>query len=115
MKATKKEIKQWLETQIGVMYVQNQRLTLTEKIDYLSDARGEIVPDIRLRNVHSSDYLHIDAPALRYVANLLELPIAVEDRDGDELYPYELSFYYNEVKFIALETEEEYKERGELA
>lgn len=115
MKATKKEIKQWLETQIGIMYVQNQKLTLTEKIDYLSDERGEIVPDIRLSNIHSSDYLHIAAPALRYVANLLELPIAVVEKEGDESYPYELQFYYNGVKFMALETEEEYKERGELA
>lgn len=114
MMATKKEIKQWLETQIGVMYIQRQTLTLTEKIDYLSNERGEIVPDIRLRNLHNSDYLQIDSQALRYVANLLELPIAVEDRE-DDFYPYELSFYYNEVKFIALEKEEEYKERGELA
>ena len=115
MKATKKEIKQWLDTQIGAMYVQYNVLTLTEKIDYLSDERGEIIPDIILKNYSNTDHVHIGSDALRYIAKIMELPIAVVTRESDEDYPYELQFYYHGVQFMALESEKAYKENGELA
>lgn len=115
MRATKKEIKQWLDTQIGAMYIQYSELTLTEKIDYLSDARGEIVPDVVLKNYSNTDHVHIGNEALRYVAKIMELPITVIPREKDKDYPYELQFYYNGVQFMSLESEEAYKENGELA
>lgn len=116
MRATKEQIKQWLDTQIGAMYIQYNALTLTEKIDYLSDdERGEIVPDVVLKNFSSTDHVHIGNKALRYVAKIMELPIVVVPRENDEDYPYELQFYYNGVQFMALESEEAYKENGELA
>lgn len=115
MKATKNQIKQWLDMQIGAMYVQHQKLTLTEKIDYLSDEAGKIIPDVVLTNISRTDHIHIGNEELRYVAEVMELPIAVIDRERDTDYGYELQFYYNGVKFIALESEEEYKKNGELA
>lgn len=115
MKATKNQIKQWLDMQIGVMAVQNQKLTLTEKIDYLSDEDGKIVPDLVLVNYSRTDHIHIGNEELRYVAEVMELPISATERKGDEDYKYELQFLYNDVPFIALESEEDYKKRGELA
>lgn len=115
MKATKEQIKQWLDMQIGVMYTQHLKLTLTEKIDYLSEEAGKIVPDVVLSNYSKTDHIHIGDEALRYVADIMELPIAVIDRPEDRDYRYELQFYYNGVQFMALETEKDYKKRGELA
>lgn len=115
MKATKEQIKQWLDMQIGAMTVYQQRLTLTEKIDYLADERGDIVPDIILKNFSATTAIHIGNDALRCVATVMELPVTVIDREGDMDYRYELKFYYHEVEFFALESENEYKKNGELA
>ena len=115
MKANKREIKQWLDMQIGAMTIYQQRLTLTEKIDYSADDRGDIVPDVVLKNYSATEAIHISNEALRYVAKLMELPIAVVERADDNDYRYELQFYYNGVQFFALESEEDYKKNGELA
>lgn len=115
MKATKEQIKQWLDMQIGAMTIQKQRLTLTEKINYLDDEEGKIIPDVVLRNFSSTNAIHIGNDALRYVATVMELPVTVIDRESDRDYRYELKFYYHEVEFFALESENEYKKNGELA
>lgn len=107
MKATKEQIKQWLDTQIGVMYVQSQRLTLTEK---------SASPYRVLCNYSYQSYIHIGNDALRYVAKEMNLPITVTDKFKDDPdFRYELVFWYNGVKFSALESEKEYEQNGELA
>lgn len=102
MKATKEQIKQWLDMQIGAKAIQRQELALT--------------PRRRLINMSRSDYIHINSEALRVIAKELEFPVAVIDK-GEYVrdYRYELQFYYNGVQFLAIETEHDYKKRGELA
>lgn len=103
MKATKEQIKQWLDTQIGVMYVQGQKLTLKE-------------PDVVLCNYSYQHYIHIGNDALRYVAKEMNLPVTVTDKFKDDPdFRYELAFWYNGVKFSALESEKEYEQNGEPA
>ena len=108
-KVKKEEIKKWLDTQIGVMNVQAQRLTLTEAPDIFDE--DKLVPDLVLHNLSSCDYIHLGSKALRFVAKVMELPITVKDKFSDEPeVRYELEFWYNGVKFIALESEDAYKE-----
>ena len=109
--ATKTQIKEWLDMQIGIMYAQSQKLVLTEKKDILNE---NTTPDIILRNISAMRYVHIGNEALRFVAKVMDLPIAVIERE-DESFRYELEFWYNGVKFVALESEREYKNNGELA
>lgn len=114
MKATKEEIKKWLDTQIGMMNVQDYRLVLTEKPDMFDE--DKIVPDVILRNISHQNYVHLGSDAFRLVAKVMELPVAVTDKfEDDPDFRYELEFWYNDVKFIALESEREYKKNGELA
>lgn len=108
-KVKKEEIKKWLDTQIGVMNVQAQRLTLTEIPDIFDE--DKLVPDLVLHNLSSCNYIHLGSQALRFVAKVMELPITVKDKFKDEPeVRYELEFWYNGVKFIALESEDAYKE-----
>jgi hypothetical protein len=114
MKATKEEIKKWLDTQIGVMNVQAQRLTLTEVPDVLDE--DKLVPDLVLHNLSSCYYIHLGSQALRFVAKVMELPVTVTDKFKDEPdVRYELEFTYNGVRFIALESETNYDKNKELA
>lgn len=120
MKATKEQIKQWLDMQIGAMYVSLQPLVLTEKPDIFSDDENAMVPDVQLLNIGANGRIHIDDRSLRLVAKVMELPIKVIDRfelerETDPEYRYELQMYYNGVKFMCLESERDYNERGELA
>jgi hypothetical protein len=102
MKATKEQIRQWLDMQIGAKAIQCQELALT--------------PRRRLINMSRCDYIHINSEALRAVAKELEFPVVVIDKGEDVAdYRYELQFYYNGVKFLAIETEKDYKKNGELA
>ena len=114
MKATKEEIKKWLDTQIGVMNVQAQRLTLTEVPDVIDE--DKLVPDLVLYNLSSQNYIHLGSDAFRFVAKVMELPITVTDKFKDESEcRYELDFWYNGVKFIALESEANFEKNKELA
>lgn len=114
MKVTKEAIKKWLDTQIGVMNVQAQRLTLTETPDMFNE--DKLVPDVVLHNLSSQNYIHLGSKALRFVAKVMELPITATDKFNDEPdVRYELEFTYNGVRFIALESEANYEKNGELA
>ncbi len=114
MKATKEEIKKWLDTQIGVKNVQAQGLTLTEAPDIFNE--NKLVPDLILHNFSSCDYIHLGNMALRFVAKVMELPVTVTDKFKDDPEcRYELEFTYNGVRFIALESETNYEKNGELA
>ncbi len=116
MKATKEQIRQWLDMQIGAKAIQCQELVLTEKIKYVDIDEGKIVPDVTLINLSRCGHVHLNSEAFRLIADVLEFPIAVIDKGEDvQDYRYELQFYYNGVKFLAIETESDYKERGELA
>lgn len=113
MKAiNKRQIKDWLDIQIGLNKAANQSLVL----NIFSDDE-EVVPDVKLRNISVTNYIHINDESLRLVANALELPITVDDRGEcyDKYARYELSFIYNGMKFLALESESDYIKRGELA
>lgn len=114
MKASKQQIKDWLDVQIGLNKAASQSLVLTTTKDIFSD---DVVPDVQLRNISVANYIHLNDESLRLVANALELPITVDDRgeDYDKCVRYELSFIYNGMKFLALESESDYVERGELA
>lgn len=116
MKASKQQIKDWLDVQIGLNKAASQSLVLTTKKDIFSDDE-EIVPDVKLQNISVANYIHLNDGSLRLVANALELPITVSDRgeNYDKFARYELSFIYNGMKFLTLESESEYAERGELA
>lgn len=115
MKATVAEIKEWLDIQVAVYHLEHKRLVLTEKKDIFSDDENKMVPDIKLGNISASDHVHINDESLRLVAEAMKLPIEVVDRgDEDKNYRYQLSFMYNEVRFLSIESEDEYNERGEL-
>ena len=112
MKATVEQIKQWLDMQIGMNIVQHQSLVLTEKKDIFDDV---MVPDVVLKNISATDHIHINDESLRVVVEALDLPVEVIDRETDPSYRYELRFVYNGVTFLSIESETEYRERGELA
>lgn len=114
MKATKEEIKKWLDTQIGVMNVQAQRLTLTETPDIFNE--DKLIPDLVLHNLSSQNYIHLGSEAFRFVSKVMELPVTATDKFKDDPdVRYELEFTYNGVKFIALESEANYEKNKELA
>lgn len=114
MKVTKEQIKQWLDTQIGIMNVQAQTLTLTEAPDMFD--KDKLVPDSVLRNLSSQNYIHLGSEAFRLVSKVMELPITATDKFKDEPdVRYELEFTYNGVRFIALESEANYEKNRELA
>ena len=105
---TKANIKSWLDMQIGAMRIQNIELTVTEKPALFDE--DEIVPDLTLTNCSRNHYIHISSRSLRYIAKMLDLEITAEDRSADPDYKYEISFIYNGVRFISLESEKEYNE-----
>lgn len=102
MKATKEQIRQWLDMQIGAKAIQHQTLAL--------------MPKRQLINLSRSDFIHINSEAIRAVAKELDVPVTVIDKGEDVMdYRYELQFRYNGVTFLAIETEKDYKKRGEPA
>lgn len=101
MKATKEQIIQWLDLQIGAMYIQRQVQILT--------------PKVKANNLSKCDYIHISSKALRFIAKELDLPITVSDRGDTDEYKYELEFRYKDIKFLSIESAKEYRKNGELA
>lgn len=97
------EIKDWMDKQIEAKRLQNLRLIVEEHDDDIDDY---------LSNLSANDYIHIGGEAIRYIADRLNMPIYVTARKNDATNPYELTLFYNGEKFIGIETEEEYKERG---
>lgn len=116
IKATEKEVKAWLDTQVAVYHLEKQMLVLTEKRDFLSDDDNAMMPDIKIKNLSSCDHVHINNEAFRIVAKMFNLDVNVKDRGKDKTdFRYEFTFEYNGVKFLAIEAEEEYEKYGALA
>ena len=97
------DITQWLTTQIEAKRLQNISLTIEEHNDGVDDM---------LQNFSASDYIHIGAKGIRYIAEMLDLPIYVRSRKSDAENPYEISIVYKGERFVGIETEKDYNERG---
>ena len=100
---TSTEIREWLDKQIEAKKLQNIRLIVEEHEDRIDDY---------LSNLSATNYIHIGSEAVRYVAKALGLPLYVTSRPHDEQNPYEVVVFYNGERFLGIETEEEYLERG---
>lgn len=97
------DIKQWLDTQIEAKRLQNISLTIEEHDEGPNDT---------LNNFSACDYIHIGGKGIRYVAKRLDLPIYVTSRKSDTENPYEISIVYKGERFLGIESEKEYNERG---
>lgn len=100
---TSKEIRDWMDNQIEAKRLQSLRVIVEEHDDGVDDY---------LSNLSACDYIHIGAEAIRYIADRLDITIYVTARKRDSDNPYELALFYKGEKFIGLETEAEYTERG---
>lgn len=99
---TRYDIEQWLNTQIEARRLQNIPLVIEEHKDGLDD---------RLSNLSAAKDIHLSAEAVRFVAEELDLDLCVKARKCED-YPYEIFVIYNGEIFMAIESEEEYRERG---
>lgn len=96
-KLTKAQIVEWLNTQIKAKEMQAQTID-----------DGEII----FNNFSESDYIHINSKAVRYASELLGLKLNHRDREYDGEYPHEIYFMFDNVKVMAIESDELYEDRG---
>lgn len=100
---TRTEIKNWMDKQIEAMNIQSMRLVVEKHEDGVDDTIG---------NLSSQNYIHIGGESVRYIADRLGLDLCVTGRKRDPENPYEVFILYKGIKFIGIETEAEYQEKG---
>lgn len=98
MLVTKYDVEQWLDTQVEAYKLAEIRLKINEERD-------------TLRNIGVHDGIHMTGDALRFAAEKCALDLYVKSRGNDEI-PYQISFFWRNTEFFAIETEKEYRERG---
>ena len=103
MGATRKQIEDWLNMQMGIAIASQTELTL-EKGDVETGKRV-----LRLSNYSSRDYIQIGNEPLRYVAKKLNLEIEETYNSDDPDVMYHLEIVHNGMKFIALESKEDHE------
>lgn len=103
MGATRKQIEEWLNMQMGIA-IASQTELLLEKGDVETGNKS-----LRLRNFSSRGYIQIDDRALRYVAKKLNLEIEETYHSDDPDVMYHLEIVHNGMSFIALESEEDHE------
>ena len=95
-KNSKAKVMGWLRNQLRAKTIQAQTLELD---------------GVLFNNFSSIDYLHISNKALRYSANVLEIPLECDTRYDDE-YPFKLHYDFEGVTVMALETAKQYAQNG---
>lgn len=100
------DVEEWLDKQLEAKKLMGEKLLISE-------GEGEYGLDFVLSNLSHRDYIQLSADALRYIVKILKLTIYVSRRECKEL-PYELYTVYKGTRLIALESEEEYEERGRI-
>lgn len=103
MGATRKQIEDWLDMQMGLTLACNTELLL-EKGDDKKDKW-----DLKLQNYSSRDYVQIGSKPLRFVAKKLNLEIEETYNSDDPDVMYHLEIIHNGMKFIAIESEDDHK------
>lgn len=103
MRVTCKQIREWMDKQIEAKKIQNERLVIEPHEDGIDD---------ELANLSANEYIHIGSESVRFISDLLDIPMYVTKRRRDSENPYELTIFYKGEKFIGIETEAEYNERG---
>lgn len=96
------DIDEWMNKQIEAKKLQHLVLVVEEHDDDIDD---------KLTNLSANNCIHIGAEAVRYIADRLGTPIYVTSRKNSDI-PYELALFYKGEKFIGIESEAEYRERG---
>ena len=103
-KATKKQIREWLDEQIKASQIMHKTLSLGP--DEIYD---------RLSNYSVSDEIHIGGRNVRTLAKMFGFELKSEPFDVDDPeYDKKVSFIYKDVKFMGIESADEYKEAGEI-
>lgn len=103
--ATCKEIREWMAKQIEARKLMNETLVIHKHDDGIDD---ELVNYSRTKDIH------IGGEAVRYISDVLGLPLCITPRKRDSESPYEVFVLYNGEIFFGIETEDEYKERGPI-
>lgn len=102
--ATEKQILAWLDAQIRANKLMHKTLSLGP--DNIYD---------RLSNYSVSDEIHIGGRNVRKLANMFGFELMSEPFDvEDPEYDKKVSFIYKDVKFMGIESADEYKEAGEI-
>ena len=102
--ATKKQILAWLDEQIKASQIMHKTLSLGP--DEVYD---------RLSNYSATDEIHIGGQNVRKLAKMFGFELKSEPFDvEDPEYDMMVSFIYKGVKFIGIESADEYKEAGEI-
>lgn len=103
-KATEKQILAWLDAQIRASKLMHKALSLGQ--DKVYD---------QLSNYSASDDIHIGGRNVRKLAKMFGFELKSEPFDVDDPeYDVMVSFIYKDVKFIGIESADEYKEAGEI-
>ena len=99
------KITEWLDNQVE--YTKK----LSEDVEFKDD-------DVEIHNLgmpKGKDEVHLSVKALRFIATKLKLELYVGSRRKyDKENPYEVFFIYKGIKFLDIETEEEYQEYGAI-
>jgi len=100
-KATKAQLKKWLDNQLKANKIMHERLKLGEHgtlSNYSASERG----------------IHIGGESVRALAEIFGFELKATKWSDDPEYEYQVLFVYEGVIFFGIESADEYKEAGEI-